>query len=179
MNLVILRGRLGQDPELSYTASGTPKVRLSLATSRRWTDKASGEKKEQTQWHRVILWDRLADIASRYLAKGKEVLVTGEIQTRQYQDRDGRTAYVTEIMGRELELIGGRGEGGAGEGAGMGATPGGGANGANGRGSPSQATAVGAGYPGAGGGTGTRPASGQAPGYTSDMPVPFDDDIPF
>lgn len=177
MNLVILRGRLGQDPELSYTASGTPKVRLSLATSRRWTDKASGEKKEQTQWHRVILWDRLADIASRYLAKGKEVLVTGEIQTRQYQDRDGRTAYVTEIMGRELELIGGRGEGGAGEGAV--ANPGDGANGGNRRGPASQTTAAGAGYPGGGGGTAARPASSQAPGYTSDMPVPFDDDIPF
>lgn len=115
MNLAILRGRLGADPEISYTQTGTQKARLSLATSKRWTDKASGEKREQTQWHRVIVWDRLAEIAGQYLAKGKEVLVTGEIQTRQYQDKEGRQAYITEIVAKELELIGARDAGQAGQ----------------------------------------------------------------
>lgn len=114
MNLAILKGRLGADPEISYTQSAKQKAMLRLATSKRWTDQASGEKKEATQWHRVIVWDRLAEIAGQYLAKGREVLVTGEIQTRQYQDKEGRQAYITEIVARELELIGGRDAGQAG-----------------------------------------------------------------
>lgn len=115
MNLAILKGRLGADPEISYTQSAKQKAMLRLATSKRWTDQASGEKKEATQWHRVIVWDRLAEIAGQYLAKGKEVLVTGEIQTRQYQDKEGRQAYITEIVAKELELIGARDAGQAGQ----------------------------------------------------------------
>ena len=114
MNLVILKGRLGRDPETSYTQSGTQVTRLNLATSKRYTDKASGQRAEKTEWHRVVCWDKLAGIAAQYLAKGRECLVTGELQTRQYQDKDGQTRYITEVNARELELIGGRGEGGGG-----------------------------------------------------------------
>jgi len=108
MNICILKGRLGADPDLQMTNGGNQVAKLRLATSRRWTDKASGQRQERTEWHRVVLWERLADIANQYLAKGREVLITGEIQYRQYQDKDGRQVWVTEIHGRELELIGGR-----------------------------------------------------------------------
>ena len=108
MNLCILKGRLGADPEITMTNSGSQVAKLRLATSRKWTDKTSGQRQERTEWHRVVLWNRLADIAGQYLAKGREVLITGEIQYRQYQDKEGRQVWVTEILGRELELIGGR-----------------------------------------------------------------------
>jgi single-strand DNA-binding protein len=108
MNLCILKGRLGADPELTMTNSGSQVAKLRLATSRKWTDKDSGQRQERTEWHRVVLWNRLADIAGQYLAKGREVLITGEIQYRQYQDKEGRQVWITEIEGRELELIGGR-----------------------------------------------------------------------
>jgi single-strand DNA-binding protein len=108
MNLCILKGRLGADPEITMTNSGSQVAKLRLATSRKWTDKTSGQRQERTEWHRVVLWDRLADIASQYLAKGREVLITGEIQYRQYTDKEGRQVWATEILGRELELIGGR-----------------------------------------------------------------------
>jgi single-strand DNA-binding protein len=108
MNICILKGRLGADPDLQMTNAGNQVAKLRLATSRKWTDKASGQRQERTEWHRVVLWDRLADIASQYLAKGREVLITGEIQYRQYPDKEGRQVWATEILGRELELIGGR-----------------------------------------------------------------------
>jgi single-strand DNA-binding protein len=108
MNICILKGRLGADPDLQMTAAGNQVAKLRLATSRKWTDKASGQRQERTEWHRVVLWDRLADIASQYLAKGREALITGEIQYRQYTDKEGRQVWATEILGRELELIGGR-----------------------------------------------------------------------
>ena len=108
MNICILKGRLGADPDLQMTNAGNQVAKLRLATSRRWTDKTSGQRQERTEWHRVVLWDRLADIASKYLAKGREVLITGEIQYRQYTDKEGRQVWATEILGRELELIGGR-----------------------------------------------------------------------
>lgn len=107
MNICILKGRLGADPDLTMTNSGSQVAKLRLATSRKWTDKTSGQRQERTEWRRVVLWDRLADIASKYLAKGREVLITGEIQYRQYQ-KEGRQVWATEIHGRELELIGGR-----------------------------------------------------------------------
>jgi single-strand DNA-binding protein len=172
MNLAILRGRLGADPEISYTQSGTPKALLRLATSKRWTDKASGEKREQTQWHRVVLWERQAEIAGRYLAKGKEVLVTGEIQTRAYTDQHGRQAYITEIIARELELIGGRDAGAGGTPAETTPT------------TPTGPAAPRAPAPGtppatpAGAGQRQPNASAPAQGY-SDVNLPFDDDIPF
>jgi single-strand DNA-binding protein len=169
MNLVILRGRLGKDPETSYTTAGTQITRFSLATSKRYTDKATGQKTEKTEWHRIVFWDRLAGIAAQYLSKGKECLVTGELQTRQFQDRDGQTRSITEINGRELELIGGRGEGGAGgQGQGQGGAAGGAAAGAGPFGpNPGYRPAppvAGTGYP---------PAT--PPGGVPD----FDDDIPF
>lgn len=107
MNLVILRGRLGRDPETSYTANGTAITRFSLATSKRYTDRM-GQKQEKTEWHRVVVWDKLAEIAAQYLSKGREALITGELQTRQYQDKDGQPRTVTEVHARDLELIGGR-----------------------------------------------------------------------
>ena len=108
MNLCILKGRLGADPELTMTNSGSQVAKLSVATSFKWTDKASGQRQERTEWHRVILWDRLADLANQHLAKGREVLITGELRYRQYQDKEGRQVRVAEIHGHELEFIGGR-----------------------------------------------------------------------
>lgn len=93
MNLVILRGRLGRDPETSYTANGTAITRFSLATSKRYTDRM-GQKQEKTEWHRVVVWDKLAEIAAQYLSKGRDALITGELQTRQYQDKDGQQRTV-------------------------------------------------------------------------------------
>jgi single-strand DNA-binding protein len=147
MNICILKGRLGADPELSMTNSGSQVAKLRLATSSRWTDKASGQKQERTEWHRVVLWDRLADIASQYLAKGREVLITGEIQYRQYTDKEGRQVRATDILGRELELIGGRDS----------ATPGT---------APTQAPAARGGYAGFAGITETPPAD-------TDDDIPF------
>lgn len=166
MNLVILKGRLGRDPETSYTQSGTQVTRLNLATSKRYTDKANGQRAEKTEWHRVVCWDKLAGIAAQYLAKGRECLVTGELQTRQYQDKDGKTRYITEVNARELELIGGRGEGGGGAGPGGhydGAAAGAGPLGPDPGYRPAP-PAAGSGYP---------PAT--PPGGVPD----FDEDIPF
>jgi single-strand DNA-binding protein len=102
-NLVILFGNLGADPEVRSTSGGTRVATLSLATSRQWKNKA-GEKQEATQWHRVILWDKLADIAEKYCHKGDRLHVTGEIQYRTWEDKEGNTRYSTEIVAKEILL---------------------------------------------------------------------------
>ena len=126
VNKVILVGNLGKDPEVRSTQSGSKIVNFSLATSDSWNDKASGERKERTEWHRVVIFnDRLADIAERYLRKGRKVYVEGSLQTRKWTDQSGQEKYTTEVVidrfRGELTLLdsGGRGEeGGMGEGGG-------------------------------------------------------------
>lgn len=110
INKVILIGNLGRDPEVRYTSAGTAVCNLTLATSRNWKDKQSGEKQEETEWHRVVFYDRLAEIAGEYLKKGRSAYVEGRLKTRKWQDKDGRDNYTTEIVGESLQLLGGKDE---------------------------------------------------------------------
>ncbi len=114
MNKAILVGNLGADPEVRSTSNGSRVATLSVATSRQWKDKA-GEKQEKTEWHRVVFWNTkfssLADIAERYCKKGDKVYVEGSIEYRSWLDREGQTRYTTEINGRELILLSGKGDG--------------------------------------------------------------------
>ena len=116
MNKAILVGNLGADPEVRSTSNGSRVATLSIATSRQWKNQA-GEKQEKTEWHRVIFWNtkfsNLADIAERYCKKGDKVYVEGSIEYRSWQDREGQTRYTTEINGRELILLSGKGGDGA------------------------------------------------------------------
>lgn len=97
-NKVELIGRLGQDPEVRTTTNGTKVASLSVATSERWRDKTTGEQREATEWHRVVLWDKLAELAEQYLFKGSEVLLVGKLQTRKWQDQSGQERYTTEVV---------------------------------------------------------------------------------
>jgi len=112
VNKVILVGNLGANPEVRYTAGGQPVANLRLATSQRWTDK-SGQRQESTEWHRVVLFGRTAEIAQKYLTKGRQVYIEGRIQTRQWQDQQGQKRYTTEIVATNMQLLGGRAEGAA------------------------------------------------------------------
>ena len=111
LNKVMLIGNLGKDPEVRYTAAGTAVASFSLATSERFKNKA-GEWEEKTEWHNITLWARLAEIAGEYLAKGKTVYIEGRLQTRKWQDRDGKDRYTTEIVGEKMQMLSGKGEGG-------------------------------------------------------------------
>jgi len=114
VNKVTLIGRLGRDPELKYTASGTPFCRFSIATDDVWNDKASGERQERTEWHNVVAWDRLAEICNQYLAKGKQVYIEGSLQTREWDDQEGNKRKTTEIRARDMVLLGSAGDGAGG-----------------------------------------------------------------
>lgn len=117
INKVILIGNLGRDPEVRYTPSGAAVCNVSVATTRNWKDKNSGDKVEETEWHRVVFYDRLAEIAGEYLKKGRPVYVEGRLKTRKWQDKDGKDNYTTEIVAEQMQLLGGR-EGGGGGGYG-------------------------------------------------------------
>ena len=108
INKVILVGNLGQDPEVKYTAGGAAVTTLSLATSESWKDKDSGQDQEKTEWHRVVLWRRLAEIAGEYLKKGSKVYIEGQLQTRKWE-QDGQTRYTTEVVGRDMQFLDSRG----------------------------------------------------------------------
>ncbi|MCW8927704.1 MAG: single-stranded DNA-binding protein, partial [Gammaproteobacteria bacterium] len=108
VNKVILVGNLGQDPEVRYTASGAAVANISVATSEQWTDKQSGQKQERTEWHRVVLFGRLGEIAGEYLKKGSQVYLEGKLQTRKWQDQNGQDRYSTEIVANEMQMLGGR-----------------------------------------------------------------------
>ncbi|WP_092483944.1 single-stranded DNA-binding protein [Candidatus Ichthyocystis hellenicum] len=105
MNKVMLIGHLAADPELRFTSNGDPVANIRLATSSSWKDKATGEKKEQTEWHRVIFFGRLAEIAGEYLKKGKMVYIEGRLQTRKWQDQSGQDRYTTEIVASEMNML--------------------------------------------------------------------------
>jgi len=172
VNKVILLGNLGRDPETRYTTGGDAVTNLNIATSEQWKDK-SGEKQERTEWHRVVLFGRTAEIAGEYLKKGRSVYIEGRLQTRKYTDKDGVEKYSTEIVADRMQLIGGREGGGGGDvefagGAGGGERSGGGGGERSG---------------GGGGGRreGGAPPSGGTPkgGGAKKNPDDFDDDIPF
>jgi single-strand DNA-binding protein len=153
INKVILIGNLGADPETRAMPSGTTVANLRVATSESWRDKQSGEQQERTEWHRVALFGRLGEIAAEYLKKGSQVYIEGSLRTRKWQDKQGNERYSTEIIGNELQMLGGRGGGGG---------PGPGAERAGGT-APAYAEESG------GGSAGGAAARGEE----------FDDDIPF
>jgi len=113
INKVILIGNLGADPETRAMPSGTTVANLRVATSESWRDKQSGEQQERTEWHRVALFGRLAEIAGEYLRKGSQVYIEGSLRTRKWQDKQGNDRYSTEIVGNDLQMLGGRGGAGA------------------------------------------------------------------
>ena len=118
VNKVILIGNLGKDPEVKYTPSGTPVAKLTLATNERFKDKG-GEWQDRTEWHNVVVWQRLAEIAGEYLKKGSKVYIEGRLQTRSWEDKQtNQKKYMTEVVAQDLVLLGGRGEGSGGDDAG-------------------------------------------------------------
>jgi len=112
LNRVTLIGNLGKDPELRYTAEGAAVCAVSIATSHHWKDKSSGERREETEWHRVVFYGRLAEVAGEYLRKGRTVFVEGRLKTRKWQDADnGIDRYSTEIIAEQMQMLGGRPDG--------------------------------------------------------------------
>lgn len=115
VNKVILVGNLGKDPEIKYTASGAAIANLTLATSESWNDKQSGEKVEKTEWHRVVAFQRLAEIMGEYLRKGSQVYIEGKLQTRKWQDQNGQDRWTTEVVANDMQMLGARGGEGGGQ----------------------------------------------------------------
>ena len=113
VNKSIIIGRLGRDPEMKYTQDGTAVASFSVATSETWTDKPTGEKKERTEWHRIVAWRKLAEICGEYLKKGSQVYIEGRLQTRSWEDKSsGEKRYTTEIVASTMQMLGSKGEGG-------------------------------------------------------------------
>ena len=152
INKVIIVGNLGQDPEVRYTQAGSAIVNISVATSESWTDKQSGQRQERTEWHRIVFFNRLAEIAAEYLRKGSQVYIEGALRTRKWQDQQGQDRYTTEIVASEMQMLDSRG---AGQGGGGGYSP--------------QAPAQGAAAPAQ-----SAPQAAPAQDFNA-----FDDDIPF
>ena len=113
INKVILVGNLGADPETKYGPSGDAITNLRIATSESWTDKNTGQKQERTEWHRVVVFKKLAEICAEYLRKGSQVYIEGSLRTRKWQDKEGRDQYTTEIVASEMQMLGGKGGGDA------------------------------------------------------------------
>ena len=151
INKVILVGNLGADPETRYMPSGSAVTNLSVATSESWKDKQTGEQKERTEWHKVAMFNRLAEIAAEYLRKGSQVYIEGKLRTRKWQDQNGQDRWTTEIIADEMQMLGGRGGGGGGS--------------------------FGGGQQGGGQQGGGHQGGGNAPPQPG--PDDFDDDIPF
>jgi single-strand DNA-binding protein len=151
INKVIIVGNLGSDPETRYMPSGAAVTNFTVATNESWKDKQTGEQKERTEWHRVAMFNRLAEIAAEYLRKGSQVYIEGKLRTRKWQGQDGQDRYTTEIIADEMQMLGGRG----------GSDFGGGSGGGSGQ----------------GGSRGSKSGGGSAPPQPG--PDDFDDDIPF
>jgi len=150
VNKVILVGNLGQDPEVRYLPNGGAVTNITLATSESWRDKQSGEQKEITEWHRVVLFGKLAEVAGEYLRKGSQVYIEGQLRTRKWQDQSGQDRYTTEVIvnvGGTMQMLGGKQEGQK-------------SNGNQPQGQPQQ-------------------AQSSSPPQRNDPPMDFDDDIPF
>jgi len=150
VNKVILVGNLGKDPEVRYSPNGQAVANVTIATSESWKDKTSGEKQERTEWHRIVFFGRLAEIAGEYLKKGAQIYIEGRLQTRKWQDKDGHDRYTTEIVANEMQMLGSR------SGAGMPSEP-----------AMESAPA------------GASASSGARPGAKAAVGADFDDDIPF
>jgi single-strand DNA-binding protein len=118
INKVILVGNLGNDPEVRYAANGSAIANISVATTDSWKDKNTGEQQDRTEWHRVVMFNRLGEIAGEYLKKGSQVYIEGRLQTRKWQDQSGQDKYSTEIVASEMQMLGGRGGGEMGGGGG-------------------------------------------------------------
>jgi len=114
INKVIIVGNLGQDPETRAMPSGSTVTNITLATNESWKDKQTGEQKDRTEWHKIAMFNRLAEIAAEYLRKGSQVYIEGKLRTRKWQDRDGNDRYTTEVIADEMQMLGGRGGGGGG-----------------------------------------------------------------
>jgi single-strand DNA-binding protein len=158
INKVILVGNLGADPDTRYMPSGKAVTNIRIATSESWKDKTSGDQQERTEWHGVVLFDKLGEIAAEYLRKGSQVYIEGSLRTRKWQDKEGKDRYTTEIIARDMQMLGSRGGGGGGGGGGM------------------------SGSGGGGGGGESRPSRSAAPEERGPPPADeggFDDDIPF
>jgi single-strand DNA-binding protein len=156
VNKVILVGNLGKDPESRYMPNGKAVTNFSVATTDAWKDKQTGEQREQTEWHNIVMYERLAEVAAEYLKKGSQVYIEGRLRTRKWQDKEGRDRYTTEVIANDMQMLGSRqGSGGGGS------SGGGGGDFPRGGDTPSRAAPASA---------GTR-----APAEES----PFDDDIPF
>lgn len=176
INKVILVGNLGADPETRYTAGGAAITNIRIATSETWRDKQTGENQERTEWHRVVFFNRLAEIAGEYLRKGSQVYIEGSLRTRKWQDQGGQDRYTTEIVANEMQMLGGRGDDAsarAAQGAGQGSR---------------QASGQASGQNSGQGGfrDGAKPSSRQGAAQSSDQPPEYqgedtftDDDIPF
>lgn len=108
VNKAIIIGTLGQDPEVKYTAGGSAVVNISVATNETWKDKQTGEAQERTEWHRIVMFGKLAEIAAEYLKKGSQAYFEGRIQTRKWQDKSGQDRYTTEIVANEMQMLGGK-----------------------------------------------------------------------
>jgi single-strand DNA-binding protein len=154
INKVILVGNLGKDPETRYMPNGKAVTNFSIATSESWTDKQSGDKQERTEWHNIVMFEKLAEVAAEYLRKGSQVYVEGSLRTRKWQDKEGKDRYTTEIVARDMQMLGGRG------GAGGGGMSGGGGGGES---RPSR----------------SAPATAEERGPAGGDEGGFDDDIPF
>jgi single-strand DNA-binding protein len=111
LNKVQIIGHLGADPDVRYMPSGKPVANLRIATSETWKDRDTGDKKEKTEWHSVVMFDKLGEIAGEYLRKGSLVYVEGKLQTRKWQDKEGKDRYSTEIVGQQMQMLGGRPQG--------------------------------------------------------------------
>ncbi|MDX7988557.1 single-stranded DNA-binding protein [Xenorhabdus sp. 12] len=170
VNKVILVGNLGQDPEVRYMPNGGAVANITLATSESWRDKQTGEMREKTEWHRVVLFGKLAEVAGEYLRKGSQVYIEGALQTRKWQDQSGQDRYTTEIVvnvGGTMQMLGGRG-GAAGQDAPA----------QGGWGQPQQPQASQQFSGGSATAAPSRPAQSPAP-QSNEPPMDFDDDIPF
>jgi len=123
INKVIIVGNLGGDPETRYMPSGSAVTNLTVATNESWKDKQTGEQKDRTEWHKVAMFNRLAEIAAEYLRKGSQVYIEGKLRTRKWQDKSGQDRWTTEIIADEMQMLGGRGGAGGGAGGGGGSAP--------------------------------------------------------
>lgn len=157
VNKVILVGNLGRDPETRYTADGAAVTNITIATSDKWKDKATGEMKEATEWHKIAFFGRQAEIAGEYLKKGRSVYIEGKLRTRKWQDKEGQDRYTTEIIADNMQMLGPR--------EGMGGTAGGDLDGADESRAPARSSAP---------SSSARPAAKSAPSVAE-----MDDDIPF
>lgn len=161
INKVILVGNLGADPDTRYMPSGKAVTNIRIATSESWKDKQTGDMQERTEWHSIVMYDKLGEIAAEYLRKGSQVYIEGSLRTRKWQDKEGKDRYTTEIIGQNMQMLGGRGGGGGGGGSGGGDFGGGGDE------QPRRAP--------------SRPAQNErsAPPPADEGGGGFDDDIPF